>query len=304
MSEQTHFHLPVEDKYETAFSKYNLHIHDENIHEAIQKQIKTRTAENNTDDVKKLLLSCIELTSLRVTDSNESILKLTENVNALTDLHPELPPFASICVYPRYASLVSQSLEVESTAIACVAGGFPSSQTPIEVKTVETALALNDGATEIDFVMPVGAFLSGDYETVNDEISELKEICGDKKLKVILETGALQTAVNIKRAAIMAMYSGADFIKTSTGKIEPAATPDAAYVMCQTIKEYFDETGIRIGFKAAGGIKTIEDAILYYTIVKELLGKEWLNNHYFRIGTSKLANLLLTDLLGKEFSAF
>ena len=165
-------------------------------------------------------------------------------------------------------------------------------------------MALHAGADEIDIVISVGKFLSGDYEGMCDEIQELKDVCSDKHLKVILETGALDTAANIKKASILAMYSGADFIKTSTGKEKPAATPEAAYVMCQAIKEYFLETGRKIGFKPAGGINTVEDAINYYTIVKELLGKEWLTNELFRIGTSRLANLLLSDILGEETKFF
>ena len=188
--------------------------------------------------------------------------------------------------------------------MACVSGGFPSSQTFIEVKTTETALAVHDGATEIDMVLNVGAFLSGDYETCADEIEEIKAAARECPLKVILETGALQTAVNIKKASILSIYAGADFIKTSTGKIEPAATPEAALVMCQTIKEYYEQTGTRIGFKAAGGISTVDDAIAYYTIVREVLGEEWIKQGLFRIGTSRLANLLVSDILGEETKAF
>ena len=172
------------------------------------------------------------------------------------------------------------------------------------MKVAETALAIQDGATEIDIVMPVGKFLSGDYEDIYDEISEIKYVCGDKKLKVILETGCLKTASNIKKAALLAMYSGADYIKTSTGKLEPAATPEAALVMCQAIKEYYDKTGIQTGFKPAGGMKTVEDALSYYTIVKEVLGDKWLNNKMFRLGTSSLANTLLNDILGEEVNFF
>ena len=207
-------------------------------------------------------------------------------------------------MYPCFAKIVSQSLEVEEVAIACVSGGFPSSQTFTEVKVAETALALADGATEIDIVIPVGKFLSGDYEGMCDEIEEIKSICGDRHLKVILETGALKSAENIMKASILAMYSGADFIKTSTGKQEPAATPEAAYVMCRAIKAYYEKTGRKIGFKPAGGINTVYDALMYYTIVKEVLGEEWLNNGLFRIGTSRLANLLLGEIVGEEVKFF
>jgi deoxyribose-phosphate aldolase len=211
---------------------------------------------------------------------------------------------ATICVYPCFASIVSQSLEVEGVEVACVSGSFPSSQALLEVKVAETALALKDGATEIDMVMSVGKFLSGDYETVADEIFELKALCGEKKLKCILETGLLGSAENIKKASLIAMYAGADYIKTSTGKEKPAATPEAAYVMCQAIKEYYEKTGIQIGFKPAGGLNTVHDALVYYTIVKEVLGEKWLTNQYLRLGTSRLANLLLSEVEGKEIKFF
>ena len=185
-----------------------------------------------------------------------------------------------------------------------MSGSFPSSQAAIEVKIAETALAVRDGATEIDIVMPVGKFLSGDYEGVCDDINEVKQACGDKAMKVILETGCLKTASNIKRPSILSMYAGADYIKTSTGKLEPAATPEAAYVMCQAIKEYYDETGIQIGFKPAGGLNSVMDALIYYTIVKEVLGDKWLTNKWFRLGTSRLANLLLSEIVGEETKFF
>ena len=193
---------------------------------------------------------------------------------------------------------------MEGVNIACVSGSFPSSQALLEVKTIETALAIKDGADEIDMVMPVGKFLQGDYEGVSDEIQEMKAVCGDHALKVILETGDLVTASNIKKASILAMYAGADYIKTSTGKEKISATPEAAYVMCQAIKEYYDETGIQIGFKPAGGINTVMDAITYYTIVKEVLGEKWLTNKWLRLGTSRLANLLLSEIEGNEVKFF
>ena len=211
---------------------------------------------------------------------------------------------ATICVYPCFAKTVSQSLEVEGVEIACVSGSFPSSQTFPEVKVAETALALGDGATEIDIVMPVGKFLSGDYEGLCDEIGELKEVCGERKMKVILETGCLKTAENIKKASLLAMYAGADYIKTSTGKLEPAATPEAAYVMCQAIREYYNETGIQVGFKPAGGLNSVTDALIYYTIVKEVLGETWLTNQWLRLGTSRLANMLLSEIVGEETKFF
>lgn len=285
-------------------AEYNTNIKDEEVKRAVARIIEDKVAENDTLEVKKFLMGSVELTTLKTTDSDESVLKFTERVNEFEDAYPDLPHVATICVYPCFAQIVSQSLEVEGVEVACVSGSFPSSQALIEVKIAETALAIKDGATEIDMVMSVGKFLSGDYETVCDEISELKAVCGEKKLKVILETGLLASCADIKTASLLAMYAGADYIKTSTGKEQPAATPEAAYVMCQAIKEYYDKTGIRIGFKPAGGLNTVHDALVYYTIVKEVLGTEWLTNQYLRLGTSRLANLLLSEVQGEEVKFF
>lgn len=293
-----------ESKYESMLAQYDTNIKDEDIARAVKNIINEKVAENDTPDVKKFLMGSVELTTLKTTDSDESVLKFTERVNAFEDTYPDLPHVATICVYPCFAQIVSQSLEIEGVEVACVSGSFPSSQTLIEVKVAETALAIKDGATEIDMVMSVGKFLSGDYETVCDEIAELKAVCGERKLKVILETGLLPRMADIKTASLLAMYAGADYIKTSTGKEKPAATPEAAYVMCQAIKEYYDKTGIRIGFKPAGGLNTVHDALVYYTIVKEVLGEEWLTNQYLRLGTSRLANLLLSEVMGEETKFF
>ena len=293
-----------QNKYEEALAKYNTDLKDEEIAKKVAQLIEEKVAENDILEVKKFLMGSVELTTLKTTDSEESVLRFTERVNDFDNAYPDLPHVATSCVYPCFASIVSQSLEVEGVEVACVSGSFPSSQACIEVKTVETALAVRDGATEIDIVMSVGKFLSGDYETVCDEISELKAVCGEKKMKVILETGLLGSAENIKKASILAMYAGADYIKTSTGKEKPAATPEAAYVMCQAIKEYYDKTGIQIGFKPAGGLNTVHDALIYYTIVKEVLGEKWLTNQYFRLGTSRLANLLLSEVVGEEVKFF
>ena len=293
-----------ESKYERMLAEYNTNINDEEVARAVQNIISKKVAENNTPEVKKFLLGSVELTSLKTTDNDESILKLTELVNQFEDTYPDLPHVATICVYPCFAEIVSQSLEVEGVEVACVSGSFPSSQTLTEIKIAETALALKDGATEIDIVMPVGKFLSSDYESVCDEISEIKDVCGDKKLKVILETGLLGNAADIKTASLLAMYAGADFIKTSTGKEQPAATPEAVYIMCQAIKEYQEKTGNTIGLKPAGGINTVNDAIVHYTIAKEVLGEKWITNQNFRLGTSRLANLLLSEILGVETKHF
>ena len=293
-----------QDKYLTALAKYDTQLNDADVQVQVAALIEKKVPENNTEEVKKFHFNCIDLTTLNTTDSDESVMRFTEKVNQFDDEFPDLKNVAAICVYPNFAQVVKDTLEVEGINIACVSGGFPSSQTFTEVKIAETAMALADGADEIDIVIPVGAFLSGDYETMCEEIMELKETCKEHHLKVILETGALKTASNIKKASILSMYSGADFIKTSTGKQQPAATPEAAYVMCQAIKEYYEQTGNKVGFKPAGGINTVNDALIYYTIVKEVLGKEWLSNELFRLGTSRLANLLLSEIKGEELKFF
>jgi len=291
------------DKYEEVLSKYNTDLDDAKV-KAIVENILSHREGNNTLEVKKFLLNSVELTTLKTTDSEDSVMKFVENVNKFDDVYPELGHVATVCVYPNFAKICHDTLENEDVEIACVSACFPSSQSFVEVKVAETALAIKDGATEIDIVIPVGKFLSGDYEGMCDEIAEIKSVCGDVKLKTILETGCLKTASNIKKASILAMYSGADYIKTSTGKLEPAATPEAAYVMCEAIKEYHDKTGIQIGFKPAGGMKTVQDALDYYTIVKEVLGEKWLTNQYLRLGTSSLANKLLSEIEGKEVKFF
>lgn len=261
------------------------------------KQIIAKAAENDTQDVKRFLFGSIEYTTLKCTDSEQSVMAFVEQVNKWDNECPELPHPATICVYPCFAAIVNETLDVEGVEIACVSGSFPSSQTFIEVKIAETALAIKDGATEIDMVMPVGKFLAGDEEGVMDEIREMKAVCGpDVALKVILETGCLKTPENIRKASFLAMNAGADYIKTSTGKEKISATPEAAYVMCQAIKEYYQQEGRKVGFKPAGGINSSMDAIIYYSIVKEILGEEWLNNKLFRLGTSRLADILIEEL--------
>lgn len=295
---------PQESKYEQAFEKFDLSQTDEQVSAAVRQLVADNRDKYDNAEVLKQLLSTVELTTLKVTDSQESVLRFTENVNRFADEHPDLPPLATICVYPNFAKIVSESLEADGVKVACVVGGFPSSQTFIEIKTAETALAVHDGADECDMVLSVGTFQSGDYETCADEIAEIKAACNEKPLKVILETGALKTAEAIKKASILSMYAGADFIKTSTGKIEVAATLEAAYVMCSTIKEYHALTGQYIGFKAAGGIKTTAEAIDFYTVVRELLGEDYIKQGLFRIGTSRLANLLVSDILGEDVKPF
>lgn len=292
------------NKYDAALAKYNTQLDDAEVAAKVAKIIAEKVPGNNTEEIKKFLFHCIDLTTLSTTDSDESVMKFTQNVNRFDAEFPDLKNVAAICVYPNFAEIVKSTLEVEDVNIACVSAGFPSSQTFIEVKVAETAMALMEGADEIDIVISVGKFLSGDYESMCEEIQELKDVCKEHHMKVILETGALKTASNIKKASILSMYSGADFIKTSTGKQQPAATPEAAYVMCEAIKEYYEATGNKVGFKPAGGINTVNDAVIYYTIVKEVLGEEWLNNKWFRLGTSRLANLLLSEIKGEEMKFF
>lgn len=292
------------DKYQVALAKYKTNLKDADIQNRVNDLITNKVEQNNTEEVKKFLFNCIDLTTLSTNDSDESVMHFTEKVNQFDNEFPDLKNVAAICVYPNFAAIVKNTLEVEGINIACVAAGFPSSQTFTEIKVAETALAIADGADEIDIVLSVGKFLSGNYEDLCDEIEEIKEVCKDKHLKVILETGALSSAEKIKKASILSMYAGADFIKTSTGKQQPAATPEAAYVMCEAIKEYHTLTGNKIGFKPAGGINTVHDALVYYTIVKEILGEEWLNNGLFRLGTSRLANLLLSEIKHEEIKFF
>ena len=303
MAEHHHHEMP-KSKIEEALSKYNLEISDEEVKEAVKKIIAEKVHENDTPEVKRFMFGSIELTTLTTQDSAESVLQLVEKVNKFANEYPQMPHVATVVTYPRFTKLVSESLEVEGVIPTCVSGAFPSSQALIEVKTVETGLAIRDGAENVDIVMHVGEFLSGDYDTVCDEIQQQKETCGEVPMKVILETGDLGSCANIKKASLLAMYSGADYIKTSTGKEKISATPEAAYVMCQAIKEYYDETGIQVGFKPAGGINSVMDALIYYTIVKEILGEKWLTNELFRLGTSRLANFLLSELTGIESKFF
>ena len=301
---ENHIHAELKSKYDEALSKYNCNISDAEVAEAVKKIIAEKVPQNDTEDVKRFMFGSIELTTLTTQDSAESVLKLVEKVNQFAHEYPAMPHVATVVTYPRFTKLVSESLEVEGVIPTCVSGAFPSSQALLEIKIAETGLAVRDGAENVDIVMHVGEFLSGDYETVCDEISEQKATCGDVAMKVILETGDLGSCANIKKASILSMYAGADYIKTSTGKEKVSATPEAAYVMCQAIKEYYDETGIMVGFKPAGGINTVMDALTYYTIVKEVLGEKWLTNYYFRLGTSRLANLLLSELEGREVKFF
>lgn len=292
------------DKYHDTVAASAVIEDDVKVKEAVEKIIAEHFDENNNKEVYKFLLNTVDLTTLKGTDSPKSVAEFTERVNAFDEEYPQLRNVAAICVYPNFAQVVRTVLDVSDVEIACVSGGFPSSQTFPEVKVAETALAVEGGADEIDIVLNIGNFLDGDWEEVCDEIAELKHSCRGAKLKVILETGALKTAANIKAASVLSIYSGADFLKTSTGKDYPGASLEAMYVMAQTVKEYYDKTGTMIGLKASGGVATTADAVKYYTVVKEVLGDQWLSNEYFRLGASRLANNLLSDILGEETKFF
>ncbi len=294
----------TEDRYKKVLTDSRVTENDATVANDVKAILDKHFEENNNIEVYKKCFNAIDLTSLNTTDTEQSIATMVEKVNKFEEEYPELPNVAAICTYPNFAMTVSGALEVSGVDVAVVAGSFPSSQTFVEVKTAETALAVADGANEIDIVLNLGLFYTENYEELADEISEIKHAARGARLKVILETGALKTAADIKKASILAMYSGADFIKTSTGKVYPGATLEAAYVMCQCIKEYHEKTGTMIGFKVSGGVSSTEDAVKYYTIVKEILGEQWLNNNYFRIGTSRAANYILSSIIGKETKFF
>ena len=294
-----------ESKYEQALGLYDCHVDEERVKAEVERIVAEKLPENDNLETRRFLLGSVELTSLHTTDTEEEILAMTEKVNKFDSDYPDLPHVAAICVYPVFTELVAQSLEIDGVEITNVSGNFPSSQSRMEVKIAETQLAVADGATNVDIVLPVGKFLSGDYEGVSDDINELKQVCGEEvPMKVILEVCDLGSLSNVKKAALLSMYSGADYIKTSTGKEKSGATPESVYVMCQAIKEYYDKTGIQIGLKPAGGINTVKDALTYYTILKEVCGEKWLTNYWFRLGTSRLTNTLISEIVGKEVKYF
>ncbi len=291
------------DRYQKALDESRV-ITDDAAVEAEVKKIIEKASQYATPEVYKFLFSSIDLTTLSTEDSQESVAAFTRRVNDFDNEYPQYKNVAAICVYSNFAEVVSSTLDVTGVDIAVVAGGFPSSQTFTAVKVADVALAVAGGANEVDVVMNLGYLRDKNYEDLCDELIELKHTAKGAKLKVILETGALKTAAAIKEASILAMWSDADFIKTSTGKIYPGASLEAAYVMCQCIREYYAQTGRKVGFKAAGGIRRAEEAVQYYAIVKEVLGDEWLNQDLFRIGASSLANNLLTAMTGEETRFF
>ncbi len=292
------------DKYQEALGKYDINLNDEEIKAEVEQIVADNFDANNNADVLKFSLGCIDLTTLNPTDNEERVRLFTQKVNEFEEKYPELDNVASICVYPNFAEVVNMNLDVSEVHTTVVAAGFPSSQTFNEIKVAECALAVASGADEVDIVIGVGQFLQGAYEEMCDTISECKAACKDAIFKVILETGALKTASNIMKASILAIYSGADFIKTSTGKLEPAATPEAVLVMCKAAKAYYEQTGNKVGIKVAGGVRTPADAVKYYCIVKSVLGEEWLTKDLYRIGASSAANNLLSAIVGETVKHF
>ncbi len=291
-------------KFDDLFKQYNCDaLSEEAVKQDIERILSQNFDANNNVEVYKQCLNQIDLTSLSGTDTHAEIKSMVEKVNDFKLSFPQLPNVAAICIYPALVPVVKENIK-ENIGIAAVSAGFPASQTFIEVKVAETAMAVMEGATEIDVVISIGKFLEGNYEEVFEELTELKAACRNAHLKVIIESGALQSVVNIKKASLLAMAAGADFIKTSTGKMPVAATPEATYVMCQAIKEWHEKTGVKVSYKPAGGIATTEEAVKHYTLVKAILGEEWLNNKMFRFGASRLANNLLTSIEGKEIKYF
>ena len=292
------------NKFDSLFAQYDCDkLTDASVKQAVAEIIEKHFAENDNPAVYKQCLHQIDLTTLNGDDTTSKVRTMIEKVNSFKNHFPQADNVAAVCVYPAMVPTVKSTL-TEPIGIAAVAAGFPASQTFLEVKIAEVAMAVLEGATEIDVVISIGKFLEGDYQTVYDELCEIKEACRDAHLKVILETGALKSAANIKKASLLAMQAGADFIKTSTGKIAVSATPEATYIMCKAIKEWHEKTGLKIGYKPAGGISTTEESVTHYTIVKEVLGQEWLDNQYFRFGASRLANNLLSSIEGKEIRYF
>ena len=291
------------DKYQEALAAGTVPTSEEVV-KAEVKKICDAASQYETEDVYRFLFSSIDLTTLSSEDSQRSVAAFTQRVNDFDNDHPDIKNVAAICVYSNFAEVVKTTLDVDGVDIAVVAGGFPSSQTFTAVKVTDVSLAVADGATEVDVVMNIGMFLDENYEDLTDELIEMKHSMRDAKMKVILETGALLNAEAIKKASILALYSEADFIKTSTGKIYPGASLEAAWVMCKCIKEYYQKTGRKVGFKAAGGVRTPEEAVKYYAIVKHVLGEEWLCHDLFRIGASSLANTILAKITGTDEKYF
>lgn len=293
------------EKMKELYAQYNCNLNDDDVKKEVEAILAKNFAKNNTVEVYKKCFNLIDLTSLNSTDTEDQIGMMMQKVNDFPESYPEMPNVAAVCIYPSLVPVTRAVLDKENGVnIAAVAACFPSSQSFIEVKVAETALTVQAGADEIDVVISIGKFFSGFHSEVYDELKELKAACGKAHLKVILESGALRSAVEIKQASLIAIAAGADFIKTSTGKSDPAATLEAAYIMSGAIKEYYEKTGIKIGFKPAGGVATTEEAVKFYTVVHSVLGDDWMNNKLFRFGASRLANNLLSSIYDKTVKYF
>lgn len=291
-------------EYSNILSKYAAAATVEQVAEQVAAA-RAAQAKNENVEVYKFCLSAVDLTTLTCNDSVESVTDFAKRTVTFGQKYPDIPNVASICVYPAFVETVGVAVDGTPMRITSVGGGFPASQTFLEVKMLEVAMAVENGADEVDIVLNVGKMLTGAYDEAANEVEMIRsEMDEDVVLKVILETGALKTPELIRRASLISMAAGADFIKTSTGKIDVAATPEAAVVMCQAIKDYFEATGRKVGFKAAGGVKSPQDAALYYTIVEQILGQEWLTTDLFRIGASSAANNLLSAIVGQTISHF
>lgn len=284
---------------EKILKKYGYTLTDDAIASTIES-VKANLGNWKTKEVYSNCLGMVDLTTLNGTDTPTKVKSLVEKVNKAKEKYPDAPYPASICVYPNFSKTIKDNLTAEGVHITVVSGCFPASQSYLEVKVLESKMAVENGANEVDIVLAHNAFLEGNYSECSHEISEIKKTIGDAHLKVILESGSLPSSADIAKASFLAMEAGADFIKTSTGKTSPAATPEAAVVMCECIKKFYVQTGKRIGFKPAGGIVTSDDAALFYGIVDTILGKEWLNREYFRFGASRMANNLLTEIENTE----
>lgn len=288
-----------------TLSDFNLSVDPDEVKRQLERSEAAIPAGENKDLLKKIF-GLIDLTTLSEQDNQDNVGQLCDKVNQLSEAYPAMPSVAAICVYPELVSVVKEKLDNPLIGIASVGGGFPASQTFTNIKVMEIEQAIAQGAEEIDIVMPVGKFLMKDLEYVSYEIQVIKERIGSVHLKVILETGSLKDFSLIRQASLLAIEAGADFIKTSTGKITPGATPEAMAIMCCAIRDYYNRTGKKIGIKPAGGISDTRTALLYYYIVKMILGEEWLNRERFRIGASRLANRILGEFFdkGPDFSYF
>ena len=291
------------DRFDAILKEYDFSLTDREVAAQVEKIVSENFQKNMDKAVYSKLLNFIDLTSLNTEDAPDTITELVKKINEFDDNFDILPHPAGICVYPSFVSTVKDMLQ-EDLEIVSVAGGFPHSQTFIEVKIAEVSMAVLEGATEIDVVIPVGNVLSGNLEEAYNEISEIKAACREAKMKVILETGLLKNVESIKKAALVAMVAGADFIKTSTGKGPKGVSLEAVYVMCDAIKEFNSKNGSKVGIKIAGGVSETEDAVKYYTLVQNRLGEDWLTPDLFRIGASRLVNNLLTSIVGKEVKYF